>query len=916
MFGFFQPVVNLGLRPTLLLFFGAAICVFWGSGCQETNTVDFSRDVKPILNNKCLSCHGGVRKQGGFSLLFEHEAFAQLESGKYGIVRGKPGQSEMIHRIKSKDPDERMPHEMDPLTDEEVEVLTRWVRQGAKWGKHWAYEPVINYPPPNVEDSWISNDIDRFVMDPLNDISLRPSAIASPGTLTRRVGLDIIGMPPERDMVAFFLNDPSPENYSILVDSLLESDAFGEKWASMWLDVARYADTKGYERDDHRDIWQYRDWLIRAFNEDLPYDDFIIHQLAGDMLENPTDDLYLATAFHRNSMTNDEGGTDNEEFRTAAVIDRVNTTWESFMGTSFACVQCHSHPYDPFTHEEYYEMLAFFNNTRDEDTYADYPLLRHYSTEQRAYVQDVEQWLDREVSQGEKEDIVRFIKTLVPARNSLTTDQFVNAELADTKWLSMRQNASARLSNVLMDGRTKLLMRYVVQKGGGELKIVLDSVGGPLLTVLPISKDHQSKGWEYIELNITPVSGTHDVYFLYSNPYLETPDTKGIMFDWFYFTKPFPGMEKEGYDDIKEKFWALITEPVETTPIMVENDPDLRRKTHLFERGSWLVHGKEVSPAVPSSLHPMEEDLSSDRLGLAQWIASGDNPLTARTMVNRIWEQLFGVGLVLTVEDMGTQGEKPTHPELLDHLSWKFVHEFDWSTKTLIKYIVTSSTYKQSSEMRDELIEVDPNNQYYARMNRVRLSAEQIRDQALSVSGTLNKEMYGPPVMPYQPEGVWSSPYNARKWTLGKGDEVYRRAVYTYWKRTSPYPSMITFDGVGREFCTSRRIRTNTPLQALVTLNDTVYVDISRKMAKKVWSDNVDEMIGQAYEAAVYKPIDEDHLNSFKKLYETSIEAYRNDPAQAKLLVGDQPDMPMEELAAMTIVTNAVLNLDEVITKG
>ena len=325
--------------------------------CSKRKTIDYSLDVKPILNNRCIACHGGVRKQGGFSLLFESEALALLKSGKHGIVPGSPSKSEMIQRLNHHDPELRMPFEADPLPQNEIDILTTWIRQGAKWGKHWAYQSLQETPIPNNDTLTHKNAIDAFIHEKLIEIALSPSAKATPRTLTRRLGLDIIGTPTTSKEALAYIDNPSDSNYENLVDHLLSSDRYGEKWTSMWLDLARYADTKGYERDDSRTIWRYRDWLIKAFNNDMPYDQFIVEQLAGDLLPNPTDDNYIATAFHRNTMTNDEGGTDNDEFRNAAVIDRVNTTWESLMSTSFACVQCHSHPYDPFTHEEYYKIF-------------------------------------------------------------------------------------------------------------------------------------------------------------------------------------------------------------------------------------------------------------------------------------------------------------------------------------------------------------------------------------------------------------------------------------------------------------------------------------------------------------------------------------------------------------------------------
>lgn len=883
--------------------------------CQSSAPIDYSTQVKPILNKRCISCHGGVRKKGGFSLLFEEEAKAQLTSGAYAIIPGDPGESEMIRRLRLTDEEERMPYHQEMLPDEEVAILRRWIKEGAQWGKHWAYEPIEEPVVPGSGNLKDVSAIDAFIHHKLQQQGLESSPEAKPATLARRAALDIIGFPAPDSLKAEYLEAPGDETYQRYVDNLLTSPHFGEKWASMWLDLARYADTKGYERDPGREIWRYRDWLIKALNNDVPYDTFITWQLAGDLLPDPSDDQYIATAFHRNSMTNDEGGTDNEEFRTAAVIDRVNTTWESFMGTTFACVQCHSHPYDPFTHEEYYQFAAFFNNTRDEDTNADYPLFRHYDDDQIALVDQVTQWMDEHATNEEKAEIVRFVKTLSPARNSLTTDQFVNAELADTKWLAFRNHASARLSQQELTGMDRLRMRYQIKVPNGRLEVHLDSVDGPLIASRNFPTQKGNGGWFQEEIPIRSVTGFHDVFFTYEHPEPTHSTRKHLMFDWFYFTRELPGSNQKGFDKVKAAYETLVTEDVPTTPIMIENPESLNRTTHVFERGNWTVKGKQVEAGVPAIFAEMGS-ATPDRLDLAKWLTDDKNPLTSRTIVNRVWEQLFGRGLVETLEDLGTQGAPPTHPELLDYLSWQMMNDYRWSLKTLIREVVLSETYRQSSKVRPEDLERDPSNIYLSRMPRIRLSAEQVRDQALAISGTLNPTMYGPPVMPYQPAGIWSSPYNGSKWVPSEEAQQYRRAIYIYWKRTSPYPSMITFDGVGREVCASRRIRTNTPLQALVLLNDSVFVDISRKFANKVYSEaESDEQISRAYWLATGEQIDSFSLKALEGLYREGLAHYKENPDDAQRLLGKHLAQ-QDSLAALSIVANAILNLDEVVMKN
>ena len=391
--------------------------------------IDFNTQVKPIFNKKCITCHGGVRAKSNFSLLFREDAMKPAKSGKYPIVPGKPGESEMIKRITNTDPDERMPYKHEPLSKNEINILKQWIKQGAEWGEHWAYVPVKKEEIPVYSNSRIRNDIDQFIYKKLKEEKITPSIEADKSDLLRRVSLDLTGLPPIETVANKFLNDNTGNAYENLVNDLLTSPAYGERWTSLWLDLSRYADTRGYEADRSRNIWKYRDWLINAFNKDKQYNDFLMEQLAGDLMPNPDDSKYIATSFHRNTMTNDEGGTENEEFKTAAVLDRVNTTWSVLMGTTFNCVQCHSHPYDPFRHEEYYKFMAFFNNTRDEDKRAEYPVLRQYNSKDSLKLLRLKDWLTTNVSEEKGTEYYSFLKTWQPTINSLQCDQFVNAAL-------------------------------------------------------------------------------------------------------------------------------------------------------------------------------------------------------------------------------------------------------------------------------------------------------------------------------------------------------------------------------------------------------------------------------------------------------------------------------------------------------
>lgn len=898
---------------TILLLTGA-VAIFTFS--TSHSTVDFNTEVKPILNKKCIACHGGVKRQGGFSVLFRSEALANTESGKPAIVPGDPGKSELIRRITLNDPEDRMPYKHEPLSDEEISILKRWIKQGAQWGDHWAYVPVKKVEVPDEGNDWAKNSIDHFIYEKLEEQDLKPSAEAAKNILLRRASLDIIGMPAPESLSEKFLSDNNPKAYENLVDSLLASPHYGEKWTAMWLDLARYADTKGYERDDSRTIWHYRDWLIDAFNKDMPYDQFITEQIAGDLLPNPTDAQYIATAFHRNTMTNDEGGTDNEEFRTAAVLDRVNTTWEVLMGTTFSCVQCHSHPYDPFRHEEYYRFMAFFNNSRDEDTEEDYPLLRHLSDSMKLQLSAITEWVKKNSTEAKATQWNRFIKTWEPSIHSLTADKFVNSELMDTKWLVFRNHGEARLKEVNLNNIDQLVVRYSSWKPGGTWVIHLDSPTGPVLRSINAL---QKPGFQFLQIDFAKQTGVHDIYLTYNNPNLKDPNENGLVFDWFHFTGQFPGKGQAGFEEIYKSYWSLLQAPTQSTPVMMENPETMHRATNVFERGNWLMKGEEVEANVPHSLQPLPPNAPRNRLGLAMWLTDKKNPLVARTIVNRVWEQIFGTGLVETLEDMGTQGAAPTHAALLDYLSYQFMNEYKWSIKRLVKELVMSATYRQDSKVSSELLQKDPNNKWYARAPRVRLSAEQVRDQALYISRLLNPEMKGPSVFPYQPKGIWLSPWNGADWVMSKGDEKYRRALYTYWKRTAPYPAMLTFDGPIREVCTSRRIRTNTPLQALVTLNDDSYIEMARSFAYRMQDEggkNVAEQIAWGYEQATYNKANEKTVQAMTKLYNESLAHFKNDKDKTCEMVGIMDKHNNPETAALVVVANAMLNLDELITKN
>ena len=907
----------LGSRNKLVIV--AGLCILILASCEE-NRVDFSAEVKPIINKRCISCHGGVKQNAGFSLLFRKDALDTTDSGKPAIIPGHPGESEMIRRLTIHDPEERMPYKEEPLSKEEINILTRWIEQGAEWGDHWAYVPPKPVDVPTSKDlrasmdepeQWVKNDIDYFILDKLAEENLEPSIEASKETLLRRVYLDLIGVPPTPEQAHAFLTDSSEHAYEKVVDQLLSSPQYGEKWASWWLDLARYSDTKGYERDVGRTIWRYRDYVIKAFNDDMPFDQFTVEQLAGDLLPNPTDEQLIATAFHRNTMNNDEGGTEDEEFRVAATLDRVNTTWEVWQSTTLGCVQCHSHPYDPFEHEDYYRSLAFFNNSRDEDTHGEHPNLRIFKKEEDQQKLDgIKSWVLAHAGEKQANDVATFLKTFEPKYHPHDFDEFVNSELNDTKWLGLRDYSKARLKDVDLSGQGYVIIDYWADNKTGSLEIRADNVDG---RVIASGIKLNGRGVIRIPL-VQKLEGRHNLYFVYNN-YLGVPSKNSANIVWVAFQPALPGNDTKEFAAKSKAFEELLHAEADLTPVMIENKPGRARPSFVFERGNWLVHGKEVKPAVPASLNSFPKDQPTNRLGFAKWMVSKENPLTARSLVNRFWEQIYGYGLVETLEDFGTQSPAPSHPELLDWLALRLMNDNQWSMKKTLRDIVTAATYCQDSKVTDILLEKDPSNRLLGRGPRVRLSAEQVRDQALAVGGLLSVKMYGKSVMPYQPDGIWSSVWSGEYWKMSAGEDQFRRSVYTYTKRTSPYPSMMMFDGASREVCVSRRIRTNTPLQALVTLNDSTYLVAARSFAKQMVTNakTPQEQIRAGYKTLLIRDIPENKLDVLSDLYNDILIDYQRDQDAADKLMAVKKVEP--QLAAMTIVAQAMLNLDEVITK-
>lgn len=949
------------------------------SGGDTDEKIQFNRDIRPIFVRHCLACHGGVRRSADLSFVYPETV---LPPDGWVIEPGDPDASELIRRVSSTDPDERMPppEHGEPLTREEVELLKRWIAQGAPWQEHWAFVPPRRPPLPQVSrPQWCRDALDRFVLARLDQLHWQPAPEASPLEWIRRVTFDLTGLPPTPQEVDSFLADRSPDAYQRVVDRLLASPRFGERWAALWMDLARYADSQGYEKDNLRTMWPYRDWLIRAFNQDMPFDRFTIAQLAGDLLPDATLDDVIATAFHRNTLTNAEGGTDDEEFRVAALIDRVNTTWAVWQGITFQCVQCHAHPYLPIEQVDYYRFMALLNTTRDWDLREDLPLLsvpRDREDFHRAWQLDqerhhLERWLVEQTrarnaatpwqplfpleatstgltqlkvqpgpdgyaefwTHGTVSHDSRFTLTfqLPPSIRQLTA---LRIEVLPRRpaeavhqpepgfVISQVEAELVRVSGQETDGNTAkpqplalawALGDETVPFGDPQRSLHPDKQGWgakPKLThartlVVVLKEPVSVSPGTQLRLTIRQEDAPNDLapLVMRRSRYAITDDLS-----WIRWTT---GAEfSQNWKRLSEVRQARQQIAGDGLPVLSEQDPHLMRRTARFHRGNWLEHKEVVEPGVPALFG--QGAAVTNRLELARWLVSPENPLTARVWVNRVWAELFGRGLVLTQEDFSPSGQAPSHPELLDHLAVRLQEEFHWSLKKLLRAIVLSATYRQTSHVGAEKWERDPQNQWLARGPRQRLTAEMVRDNALAVSGLLSTWMYGPGVMPPQPEGIWRAARSSLKWQTSEGENRYRRALYTIWRRSSPYPSLITFDAPQRLVTCPRRVVTNTPLQALVTLNDPAFVQCAQALARRMRQEAPEDpatQIARGYRWCMGTDPPEGTLDDLLALYQRAVEHYGGKPELAKAL-----GTSIEE-AALTIVANALLNLDEVLTR-
>lgn len=931
--------------------------------------VDFNRDVRPLLTRKCTSCHGGVKRAGGVSFIQRESVFAKARSGHTPVVPGKLSESELFLRITHDDPDERMPpveEHPEGLTAAEVEIFRRWIESGARWAPLWSHQPPRPGSPPRVSrPDWIRRDLDAFVLKKMEESGLEPSPEAPRAQWLRRVSLDLTGLPPTPEELRDFLADEESGAHGRVVDRLLESSAYGERWASLWLDLARYADSQGYEKDGHRDIWAYRDWVIRAFHEDLPFDQFTVKQLAGDLLEERTLDDRIATAFHRNTQTNTEGGTDDEEFRLAAVLDRVSTTWTVWQASTFGCTQCHAHPYDPYEHREFYRFLDFFNSTADADLDDDFPRLR-VPLDRQAFPRAEE--LDREIGELRRRlnsEGVGLVETtdwrpLVPAKveGPQTARYVVNGPEVEVKG-TFPQGGTTRLT--APGGRTITALRVDILPGERDPAKLPENGSVLSRLTLQIEREGQKSEVAPVDVIAETLTGPFDprdslkkggagggsypklfrptyLVFVLAEPLevhgdstlhlalncdIRSSTTKGAVLKRFALSTTDAGSwtelaRSEERAKHLETWQSLVRErnaiPSTTVPVMRERPTPARRSTHVFVRGNFLEKGKRVTAGVPAVLPPLLDDSTPahpDRLDLARWLVDDDNPLTSRVLANRLWAELFGTGIVETIEDFGASGTPPSHPRLLDHLALRLQGAHGWRLKPFLRELVLSATYRQDHRVTPRHLELDPRNRLLSRGPRNRLTAEMVRDQALAVSGLLSRKMYGPSVMPPQPDGVWTVVYSGKKWKISEGEDRHRRALYTYQRRTSPYPSFLTFDAPSREVCVARRIPTNTPLQALVTLNDPVYVECARALAGLLAAESEDlrEQIRLGHLRVTQIDPDPKTVERLVRLHELARQDYAEHPRALEALGEDA------ERAALVLVASTLLNLDSALTR-
>jgi hypothetical protein len=1033
-------------------------CVALPVRAELPERVDFNFHIKPILSDRCFNCHGPdvENRQGGFRLDLRESAMGEADSGMVPIVPGDAEASEILARLTAEDPSMRMPPEESKLSvsEEETALIRKWIEQGAEWKEHWSFLPLEDAKPQAAIDEYVKTDLDAR--------GLKPAPPATREQLIRRVTYDLTGLPPTLSEVDAFVADQSPDAYEKLVDRLLASPRFGERMAVDWLDVARYADTYGYQADKYRAMWSWRDWVVKAFNENLPFDQFITWQLAGDLLPDATDEQILATAFNRMHRQTNEGGSIEEEFRAEYVVDRVDTFGTAFLGLTVQCARCHDHKFDPITQKDYYQLFAYFDNIDESGLYSHFtsavptPTLLQTTPEQEKQLAD----FDRQITAIEGE----LQKLKSDAANQFNRDLRAKNVKSESSGLighfemeSLEDKKVANLAGKKKSAKTKGDVKVIPGKVGNGLHLSGENkfstkVGGDFSRDEPFTislwintpdvKDravvwHRSQSWtdagsrgyelliENGKLNAAlihfwpgnaisvrtvepiPVGAWQLVTVTYDGSsradgikiYIDGKQTAteivrdsltktidyikraranndgdlvevdeltlgqrfrdrgfkdGLVDELKIFDRELTALEVANlfdsqaiekefakpangllefylhnqFEPYREKLAKLrkVREAKskfldEVPEIMVMREMPEKRQTYLLARGAYDAPSTPVNPETPSGLPTLREDLPKNRLGLAKWLTDPKHPLTARVTVNRFWQSIFGQGLVPTSNDFGSQGQLPTHPELLDYLASSFI-ESGWDVKSLVKQIVMSSTYRQSSDCDPKLREQDPQNLWLARGPRYRLSAEMIRDTALYLSGLLVEQMGGPPVKPYEPGGLWEEK-GSESYVRDEGAGSHRRSLYTFWKRTSPPPAMVTLDAADREVCVVQRQTTATPLQALVLLNDPQYVEAARAAAEAVVFDSQlskSDRVERLFRTFTSRQPAEAELELLNRLFDDQLAMFQDLPESAKefLAIGDhKADKRADpaELAALTIVAEAVMNHYDTVTK-
>ncbi len=1016
------------------------VCPLSSSAIESPSEL-FEKKVFPLLKTNCFECHGQEVQHGELRL---DAKSVVLKGGKHGpaVVAGKPDQSVLLQRLTSGNEQLRMPLGKEPLKPEEIEWIRSWINQGAPWPdnigesvksieKHWAFIPPAKPEPPKTQNNdWIKNPIDAFVLDKMRQEGFSPSPKAERKKLIRRMYLDTIGLPPNLEELDKYTNDRRPDWDRHLINDLLASPHYGEKWARHWLDAVRYADTNGYEKDRPREIWAYRDYVIDSLNQDKPFDQFTIEQIAGDLLPNAGLDQLVATGYHRNTMHNEEGGVDVEEFRFESIVDRVSTTSTVFLGLTVACAQCHTHKYDPITQKEYYQFFAYFNNCDEvkvkipddevdkerrkvkqsiqsylaklDDRFPpfnfddqwisdeDHPpksnnlrLQSHFYEWLHQKRKHAVEWLSLQPQTMDAENHT-LLKTL-PDQSILAYGDMPNSDVYTVTFDSPIQTISAfKLSmlrhpdlpgdgpgrgTVLQDGNFMLSEIKAEIVSGGEVirnatfASAKATTHAKNATAGNAIDNNRNTGWS---IQKHPLKLYQALFNLEEPIHLNSNEHLRVTFDQNYIHTYTMGRfrlsvsnqsttQPTGLPDALEsilhakrklneseisllRFHFLLDTPeldeqhkelaslIDSMPSyptsLIVKQRDVPRATKLHHRGEYLQPRDPVKPGVVSVLHPIEEIPESEppRLRLAKWIVSKDNPLTARVTVNRVWMRYFGRGLVETVDDFGTRGSKPSHPELLDWLAVEFMNN-GWSMKHIHRLILTSSTYQQSSKVNPQLLENDPNNEWYARGPRFRLDGELIRDVALSVSGLLHGKIGGPSVFPPLPDGLGALSYGGLKWYTDTDENRYRRGLYTYWKRTNPYPMLTTFDAPPADTACVRRNRSNTPLQALTLLNDTVFLEASQALAYRVLTEaegTLSDKLRYAFELCTARQPTRDEAGSLLRYYgKQYLRIHRGEiqPAADPIQAIDLEDIDPTQWRAWTMLARVLLNLDETITK-